>query len=194
MNSLMLCKSIRSSFAMRNIAASDEHRSRDWSSNGARECLATGARAFGWLARPPASGRRQEGTWSIGQGMACAYYPVFQAPAAARVRIDSEGRVTLFCGNQDIGTGSLTVMVQAVARELGVASRRYRGRVWRHGAPRNTNGRRINEQCKRDPGSGARGTRPARRNSPPSQGECALALPRDGGRGHALGLAAPDRR
>jgi len=104
-----------------NIAASDGHSNRHWSSNGARECLTTGARAFGWQARPPASAPRQEGIWSIGQGMACAYYPVFQAPAAARVRIDPKGRAFLFCGNQDIGTGSLTVMAQAVARELGVA-------------------------------------------------------------------------
>jgi xanthine dehydrogenase YagR molybdenum-binding subunit len=54
--------------------------------------------------------------------MACAYYPVFQAPAAARVRIDAGGQVTLFCGNQDVGNGSLTVMAQVVAREMGVAA------------------------------------------------------------------------
>jgi xanthine dehydrogenase YagR molybdenum-binding subunit len=105
---------------MKNISARDEHHSRDWSSNSARECIVAGARAFGWERRQQASVRRQEGSWLIGQGMACAYYPVFQAPAAARVRIDPEGRVTLCCGNQDIGTGSLTVMAQVVARELGI--------------------------------------------------------------------------
>ncbi|TPL35531.1 xanthine dehydrogenase family protein molybdopterin-binding subunit [Mesorhizobium sp. B2-4-8] len=105
---------------LKNIAPADGHRDRDWSSNGARECLVRGADAFGWQARPPASSRKQDSYWSVGQGMACAYYPVFHAPAAACVRINSEGRVSLLCGNQDIGTGSLTVMVQAVARELGV--------------------------------------------------------------------------
>jgi xanthine dehydrogenase YagR molybdenum-binding subunit len=104
---------------LRNIAARDEHRDRNWSSNGLRTCLEEGARAFGWQASARTHARR-DGDWHIGYGMACAYYPAFQDAAIARVRISRGGRITLMCGNQDIGTGSLTIMAQAVARELGV--------------------------------------------------------------------------
>jgi xanthine dehydrogenase YagR molybdenum-binding subunit len=104
---------------LRNIAARDEHRDRSWSSNGLRTCLIEGARAFEWHTRAGTHARRDD-HWLIGYGMACAYYPAFQDAAFARVRIDRGGKVTLMCGNQDIGTGSLTIMAQAIARELGV--------------------------------------------------------------------------
>lgn len=107
---------------LRNIAARDEHHSRPWSSNGLARCLRAGARAFGWVSRPSASAPRREGRWSVGRGVASAYYPVLQARAAARVTLDRDAKLALFCGNQDIGNGSLTVMAQAVARELGVSA------------------------------------------------------------------------
>jgi xanthine dehydrogenase YagR molybdenum-binding subunit len=102
---------------LRNVAARDEHHDRDWSSNGLAACLTVGARAFGWEDRTSA---RRGGPWSVGWGMASAYYPVFQAPAAARIRMERDGTVVLQCGNQDIGTGSSTVMAQVVARELDI--------------------------------------------------------------------------
>lgn len=106
---------------LRNVALSDEHHDRAWSSNGLRECLVRGARAFGWTPTAPGQAPQREGHWLIGHGVAAAYYPVFQSQAAARIRIDARGRVALYCGNQDIGTGARTVMAQAAARELGMA-------------------------------------------------------------------------
>jgi xanthine dehydrogenase YagR molybdenum-binding subunit len=104
-------------FRLANIAARDQHADRDWSSNGLAACLRDGAERFGWVSRPANAGRTVA---RLGQGVAAAYYPVFQAAASARVRLDRDGRVTLYCGNQDIGTGSLTVMAETVAAEMGV--------------------------------------------------------------------------
>ena len=104
-------------FRLSNIAARDEHSDREWSSNSLGACLEEGARRFGWVPRPPNSATSTSG---VGQGVSAAYYPVHQAAAAARVRLDRQGQLTLFCGNQDIGNGSLTVMAQAAAKEFGV--------------------------------------------------------------------------
>lgn len=104
-------------FRLANIATRDEHADREWSSNSLGACLEEGARRFGWSRNAPdiaAAPRR------VGQGVAAAYYPVYQTGSAARIRLDRQGRVTLFCGNQDIGNGSLTVMAQAIAEELGI--------------------------------------------------------------------------
>ncbi len=104
-------------FRLANIAARDEQAGRDWSSNGLAACLRHGTSAFGWQ-----RGRRagREGRWLIGQGVAAAYYPVHQARAEASLTRTRRGTFVLSCGNQDIGTGSRTVMAEAAARILGL--------------------------------------------------------------------------
>jgi xanthine dehydrogenase YagR molybdenum-binding subunit len=105
---------------LQNIAARDEHHNKDWSSNGLKACLLEGVQAFGWSWRKQNREQRREDDAAVGYGMASAYYPVFQGRANAQITLDGEGLVTLRCGNQDIGTGSATIMAQAVARELGM--------------------------------------------------------------------------
>src|SRR5258708_35781588 len=41
--------------------------------------------------------------------------------AAARIRLDRGGGVTVYCGSTDIGQGSTSVLAYIVAEELGIA-------------------------------------------------------------------------
>ncbi|MBZ5698150.1 MAG: molybdopterin-dependent oxidoreductase [Acidobacteriia bacterium] len=61
-----------------------------------------------------------------GRGMACMWYPigftVSANPSAAVVKIDEDGTATLLTGTVETGQGSLTVLAQIVAQELGIAT------------------------------------------------------------------------
>jgi xanthine dehydrogenase YagR molybdenum-binding subunit len=105
---------------LRNLSETDPHHRRRWSSHGLAQCLRTGAARFGWQHRCAGSAPRRDPRRRMGQGVACAYYPVYQARAEARVVLHAGGRVELQCGNQDVGTGSATAMAEAAARELGL--------------------------------------------------------------------------
>ena len=61
-----------------------------------------------------------------GRGMACMWYPigftVSANPSSAVVKIDEDGTATLLTGTVETGQGSLTVLAQIVAQELGIAT------------------------------------------------------------------------
>ena len=61
-----------------------------------------------------------------GRGMACMWYPigftVAANPSAAVVKINEDGTATLLTGTVETGQGSLTILAQIVAQELGVAT------------------------------------------------------------------------
>src|SRR5438132_6973083 len=61
-----------------------------------------------------------DGDWLIGYGCATACYPTQMAPAAARVRLQRDGRTRVEIAGHEIGNGAYTVIGQAAAERLGV--------------------------------------------------------------------------
>src|SRR6201992_1901851 len=61
-----------------------------------------------------------DGDWLIGYGCATSCYPTQMAPAAARVRLQRDGRVRVQIAGHEIGNGAYTVIGQAAAEKLGV--------------------------------------------------------------------------
>ena len=91
-----------------------------FSSNGLRECLESGAEAFGWNDRRAAN-PRSAGHIKTGSGMSMFIYRGGPGGrSSARVRLNQDGSVQLVAGLMDVGEGSTTVMAQIVAEALGV--------------------------------------------------------------------------
>src|SRR3954462_13697372 len=61
-----------------------------------------------------------EDDWLIGYGCATTCYPTQMAPAAARVRLQRDGRTRVEIAGHEIGNGAYTVIGQAAAEKLGV--------------------------------------------------------------------------
>src|SRR5271167_5045774 len=61
-----------------------------------------------------------------GRGMACMWYPigftVAANPSSAIVKMDEDGTATLLTGTVETGQGSLTILAQIVAQELGIST------------------------------------------------------------------------
>jgi nicotinate dehydrogenase medium molybdopterin subunit len=61
-----------------------------------------------------------------GRGIACMWYPigftVSANPSAATVKVNEDGTATLLTGTVETGQGSLTVLGQIAAEELGIAT------------------------------------------------------------------------
>ncbi len=89
-----------------------------FSSNGLRECLQRGSEAIDWgqPSEQPESGNLRRGK---GMGM-FIYRGGAGGRSIARMRLESDGSLRLLTGLMDVGEGSLTVMPQIAAEELGV--------------------------------------------------------------------------
>ena len=61
-----------------------------------------------------------------GRGIACMWYPigftVAANPSAAVVKVNEDGTATVLTGTVETGQGSLTVLGQIAAEELGIAT------------------------------------------------------------------------
>jgi xanthine dehydrogenase YagR molybdenum-binding subunit len=84
------------------------------------ECLRRGAETFGWDKRNAETGRVKDGRWLVGMGVAAAFRNNMNMKSGARVRLDSEGVVTVETDMTDIGTGSYTIIAQTAAEMMGV--------------------------------------------------------------------------
>ena len=104
----------------RNAGADPQNQGRPFSQRQLVECLQTGADRFGWKARDPRPGAVRDGHWRIGLGAAAAIRGAPITKSAARVRLDSSGRVTVETDMTDIGTGSYTIIAQTAAEMMGV--------------------------------------------------------------------------
>lgn len=82
-------------------------------------CLRRGAEKFGWNERGK-PGNRREGNWLIGMGVAAGFRNNLVMPSGARVRLGSDGLVTVETDMTDIGTGSYTIIAQTAAEMMGV--------------------------------------------------------------------------
>jgi xanthine dehydrogenase YagR molybdenum-binding subunit len=83
-------------------------------------CLREGADRFGWSKRKARPGQVRDGRWLVGMGMAAAFRNHINFPSGARVRLGSDGRVTVETDMTDIGTGSYTIIAQTAAEMMGV--------------------------------------------------------------------------
>ncbi|MBI2738645.1 MAG: xanthine dehydrogenase family protein molybdopterin-binding subunit [Rhodospirillales bacterium] len=85
------------------------------------KAYADGAARFGWQRRDPVPGRRRDGEWLLGMGVATATYPYYRMPGVkARLRLDSDGRVTVSTAGHEMGMGTATVQAQHAADRLGM--------------------------------------------------------------------------
>ncbi|MBA4094446.1 MAG: xanthine dehydrogenase, partial [Candidatus Accumulibacter sp.] len=97
-----------------------EERSRKFSQRRFVECMRQGAERFGWKNRNPEPGKRREGRWLVGMGVASAFRNNMNMKSAARARLERNGTVTIETDMTDIGTGSYTIIAQTAAEMMGL--------------------------------------------------------------------------
>jgi xanthine dehydrogenase YagR molybdenum-binding subunit len=97
-----------------------ENPSRPFSQRQLVECFRIGAERFGWDKRHPHSGRMRDGRWWVGMGVASAFRNNQLTKSGARVRLDSQGTVTVETDMTDIGTGTYTIIAQTAAEMMGL--------------------------------------------------------------------------
>jgi xanthine dehydrogenase YagR molybdenum-binding subunit len=83
------------------------------------QCLRTGADKFGWSKRA-APGVTRDGRWMVGMGVASAFRNNLNMTSGARVRLGTNGKVTVETDMTDIGTGSYTIIAQTAAEMMGL--------------------------------------------------------------------------
>ena len=83
-------------------------------------CLEEGAQRFGWSRRNAKPGQVRDGRWLVGMGVAAAFRNHMNMTSGARVRLGTDGRVTVETDMTDIGTGSYTIIAQTAAEMMGV--------------------------------------------------------------------------
>jgi CO/xanthine dehydrogenase Mo-binding subunit len=96
-----------------------------YTSTGLAQCLAEGAKAFGW----DEARRRPRATGAVvrGVGVAAGMWGYPGEPVSTVIaRLAADGSLTLTLGAADIGTGTKTAMAMVAAEELGIAVDRIR--------------------------------------------------------------------
>jgi xanthine dehydrogenase YagR molybdenum-binding subunit len=106
-----------------------ENRARKFSQRRFVECMRQGAERFGWKNRNPEPGKRREGRWLIGMGVASAFRNNMNMKSAARARLEKNGTVTIETDMTDIGTGSYTIIAQTAAEMMGLPIERVAVRL-----------------------------------------------------------------
>ncbi len=91
-----------------------------YTSRSLMACFDEGAKAFGWANRKTEPKSMSDGDWLIGYGCAATCYPTQMAPAAARVRLQRDGRTRVEIAGHEIGNGAYTVIAQAAAEKLDI--------------------------------------------------------------------------
>jgi xanthine dehydrogenase molybdenum-binding subunit len=93
---------------------------------GLKECMEEGARAVGWKSRVPLSAKK--GSLVKGLGMACMMHNsgtggTGRKPehAAAYVKMNGDGSLSLSVGVSDTGQGNVTALAQIAAEEMGLS-------------------------------------------------------------------------
>jgi xanthine dehydrogenase YagR molybdenum-binding subunit len=104
-----------------NDTSTDPVSGRPFSSRSLMRCYDEAAVKFGWNRRNSKPGATSEGDWLIGLGCATACYPSNVGPAAARVSLSAQGRVSVSLAAHEIGTGAYTTVGVVAARALGLA-------------------------------------------------------------------------
>jgi len=103
-----------------NYAEKDVSTGRPYSSKELRECFKQGAARFGWEQRNPEPRSMRRGNKLVGYGMATGIWEAMTIPARAQAILTKDGKLHVSSAVTDIGTGTLTVMTQIAADELGL--------------------------------------------------------------------------
>ncbi|HEY0785019.1 MAG TPA: xanthine dehydrogenase family protein molybdopterin-binding subunit [Acidobacteriaceae bacterium] len=103
---------------LKNYAEKDPTNNREFSSKHLRECYQQASERFGWSRRNPEPRSTRQGHELVGWGMATATYSANRSSGNAKVTFEPNGRVTVLCGSQDLGTGTYTILAQTAAATL----------------------------------------------------------------------------
>lgn len=103
-----------------NYSDVDPSAGKPYTSKALRECYLKAAAKFGWDKRSAEPRSMQRGNKLVGYGMATGIWDAFQFPSRVQIMINSEGKMIVDNATTDIGTGTLTVMTQIAADELGL--------------------------------------------------------------------------
>lgn len=103
-----------------NDTTSEPIGGKPYTSRSLMACFDEAAKAFGWSQRSAAPKSMSDGDWLIGYGCAATCYPTQMAPAAARVRLQRDGRTRVEIAGHEIGTGAYTILAQTAAERLGM--------------------------------------------------------------------------
>ncbi|CAN5295556.1 aldehyde oxidoreductase molybdenum-binding subunit PaoC [soil metagenome] len=93
---------------------------RKFSDRNLIECLRTGAKTFGWDKRNAKPAQVRDGDWLVGMGVASGFRNNLLTKSAARVRLETDGTVTVETDMTDIGTGTYTILAQTAAEMMGL--------------------------------------------------------------------------
>lgn len=104
-----------------NYTDMDVTANRPYSSKELRQCYVQGAEKFGWTKRNPEPRSMRRGHKLVGYGMATGIWEAMQVLARVEAVLNAEGKLQVSSAVTDIGTGTLTVMTQIAADELGLA-------------------------------------------------------------------------
>jgi xanthine dehydrogenase YagR molybdenum-binding subunit len=104
----------------RNEPDKDPVKGLPFSMRNLTEAYRTGAEMFGWSKRQAVPRATRNGRSLVGYGVATAFYPAYQFPAAARVEIRADGTVLAQSAMHEMGMGSATAQAQNLADELGL--------------------------------------------------------------------------
>ncbi len=118
----LACKLGIDPIALRLINYADKHpqTGQPWSEKHLKECYERGAAAIGWNKRNPLPRSMKEGDLLVGYGMATATYPANRSASSAKIQLSADGKATVYCATQDIGTGTYTILTQIAAQGLGL--------------------------------------------------------------------------
>ncbi|MET0243869.1 MAG: xanthine dehydrogenase family protein molybdopterin-binding subunit, partial [Flavitalea sp.] len=108
-------------FRLLNYSEIDSSTGKPFTSKALRECYLQGAEKFGWKDRNPVPGQTKRGNKLIGYGMATGMWDAFQFPSRVEMIIGKDGKLRVNSAVTDIGTGTLTIMTQIAADQLGLA-------------------------------------------------------------------------
>lgn len=100
-----------------------------FSSRNLVACLHEGAERFGWLPRDRSPGKRRDGRWLVGTGVAASTYPARSAPSTAAATARADGTFVVEITAADIGTGARTALTQIAADELRVPMQQLEVRI-----------------------------------------------------------------
>ncbi|GGF28498.1 xanthine dehydrogenase family protein molybdopterin-binding subunit [Flavobacterium limi] len=108
-------------FRLRNYSDIDPSTQKPFTSKELRQCYEKGAEKFGWNLRNPKPASTIRGNKLVGWGMATGIWDAYQFPARAEAILTKEGKLEIHNATTDIGTGTLTVMTQIAADEMGLS-------------------------------------------------------------------------
>ncbi|TRW27208.1 xanthine dehydrogenase family protein molybdopterin-binding subunit [Flavobacterium zepuense] len=105
---------------LKNYSETDPSTGKPYTSKALKQCYLEAAEKFGWDKRNPQPGSMQRGNKLVGYGMATGIWDAYQFPARVQVILTKEGKLILHNATTDIGTGTMTVMTQVAADEIGL--------------------------------------------------------------------------